>query len=66
MGQSFDQIDTLLEGLEPEPDAVRSLATYISSALSITEIYFDNLAVAMLEPHQHVLVSIPLLADMMQ
>ncbi|QJR02430.1 hypothetical protein HH800_09715 [Sphingobium yanoikuyae] len=70
MGQSFDQVDTLLEGLEPEPepepDAVRSLANYIRSVMSITEISFDNLAVAMLEPQQHVPVSIPLLSDMMQ
>ena len=66
MGQSSDQVGTLIEELEPEPDAVRSLANYIRSVMSITEISFDNLAVAMLEPQQHVPVSIPLLSDMMQ
>lgn len=66
MGQSSDQVGTLLEELEPEPDAVRSLANYIRSVMSITEISFDNLTVAMLEPQQHVPVSIPLLSDMMQ
>jgi hypothetical protein len=79
-GLGATQVDTLEEGLEPEPeperepepepepepDAVRSLANYIRSVMSITEISFDNLAVAMLEPQQHVPVSIPLLSDMMQ